>query len=74
VKQVNAGVRFKSVENRGSTIVVEGTSVSSAALSDIISSIQSTGYFSKVEIKETYQENSKNQAFKFQLTCEVAGG
>ena len=73
VKQVNAEVRFKRVNNQGSTIVIEGTSLSGAALSDIISNLKSTGYFSGIEIKETYQDDSNNEthAFKFQLTCEV---
>lgn len=73
VKQVKAGVRFKSVKNQGSTIVIEGTSLSTAALFDMISSLQSTGYFSDIEINETYPQdsNNKTQAFKFQLTCEV---
>jgi hypothetical protein len=73
-KQVNTGVWLRSVTNQGPVVAIEGTAMSPAAVADMISNLQDTGYFSNIEIKETYQDDSKNktQLFKFQLTCEIA--
>ena len=74
-----AGVRdtrevwLKSVRDRGTDVLIEGTSVSPAAVNEMISNLESTGYFSDIEIQETYRDDNKNkkQAFDFQLTCWV---
>jgi Tfp pilus assembly protein PilN len=73
-QQVNTGVWLRSVNNQGQVVAIEGTATSPAAVADVISNLQDTGYFSNIEIKETYQDDSKNktQVFKFQLTCEIA--
>lgn len=64
---------LKSIRDRGTDVVIEGMAVSSTAVDEMISNLRSTGYFSNIEIVETYQDDSKNKAraFKFQLTCQV---
>jgi Tfp pilus assembly protein PilN len=64
---------LKSVTNQGQSIVIDGMAITPDAVGEIISDLRSTGYFSNIEIKETYQDDSQNKAhaFTFQLTCEV---
>jgi Tfp pilus assembly protein PilN len=66
-------VWLKSVSDQGESIAIEGMATTPSAVAKMISDLQSTGYFTNIEIKETYQDNSKNKAhaFKFQITCEV---
>jgi Tfp pilus assembly protein PilN len=66
------GVWLKSIRNQGETLAIEGMATSTNAMAQIISDLRSTGYFKDIEIKETYQDDSKNKthAFRFQLTCE----
>jgi hypothetical protein len=66
-------VWLTSIKDRGASITIEGMAISADAVTEMISNLQSTGYFTNIEIKETYQDDTKNkmQAFKFQLTCEV---
>jgi len=48
--------------------------LSNDAVASLISNLQKTGYFSNIEIKETYQDDTfkEMQAFNFTLTCEKA--
>lgn len=74
-KSANAttAIWLQNIRDLGTNVAIEGMSVSPAAVAELISNLQSTGYFSDIEIRETYQDDRKNKtdAFKFQLTCEV---
>jgi hypothetical protein len=65
-------VWLKSIKDQGESIAIEGMAITPNAVSEIISNLKSTGCFRNIEIKETYQDDSKNKthAFEFQLTCE----
>lgn len=69
------GLALKTVRSRGGNIAIEGTAVSPDAVAEMISNLQSTGYFSNIEITESYQDDSTNKTktFKFEVTCEVDG-
>ena len=66
-------VWLKSVKDQGESIAIEGMATTPNAVAKMISDLQSTGLFTNIEIKETYQDDSSNtaRAFRFQLTCEV---
>jgi len=68
-----SAVWLKSVKDQGESIAIEGIAATPAAVAKMISDLRNTGYFTNIEIKETYQDDSKNAAhtFKFRLTCEV---
>ena len=48
------------------------TALSTNAVANLIANLQKTGFFSNVEIKETFQDDQIKdmQAFQFTLTCE----
>lgn len=62
------------VKDQGSSIDIEGRALSENAVANLITNLQKTGYFTTVEMKESYQdEQVKNmQAFIFTITCQKA--
>ncbi len=65
-------VWLSRVNDEGAVINIEGTALSVHAVANLITSLEKTGYFKSVEIRESYQDDSvKNmQAFIFTLACE----
>ncbi len=65
-------VWLSKMDDTGATVSLEGTALSTDAVASLISNLQKTGFFSNVEIKETYQDDQIKdmQAFQFTLTCE----
>ncbi|HZQ17772.1 MAG TPA: PilN domain-containing protein [Terriglobales bacterium] len=66
-------VWLNSMKTQGANISIEGMALSADAVANLIANLQKTGYFSNIEIKETYQDESVRdmQAFQFELTCEI---
>src|SRR5712664_3342539 len=58
---------------KGSTLSMEGTSASVNAVANFITALKRSGYFQKVEIKETKQDekNTAVQSFTFQISAEI---
>ncbi len=67
-------VWLNSMQDQGASVAIDGTALSSDAVANLISNLQKTGYFSNIEIKESYQDESIKdmQAFQFTLTCSKA--
>ena len=65
-------VWLNSMKDEGAHIAIQGMALSNDAVANLIANLQKTGYFSTIEIKETYQDDSVKdmQAFQFTLTCE----
>ncbi|HZZ16584.1 MAG TPA: PilN domain-containing protein [Candidatus Sulfotelmatobacter sp.] len=65
-------VWLRKMDDTGPSVSLEGTALSADAVASLIANLQKTGFFSSVEIKETYQDESIKdmQAFQFMLTCE----
>jgi Tfp pilus assembly protein PilN len=61
-----------SVERKGNSLIIDGTAASLAALANYITQLKRSGYFEKVEIKETKQddENLSVQTFWFTLLAD----
>jgi Tfp pilus assembly protein PilN len=68
-------VWLSSMKDQGKSVDIEGMALSTDAVANLITNLQNTGYFSNVEIKETYQDPGIKdmQAFQFTLTCQKAG-
>jgi Tfp pilus assembly protein PilN len=64
-------VWLNKVDDTGTTLRLEGTALSTDAVANLIANLQKTGYFSTVEIDETYQDDTIKdmQAFQFSLNC-----
>jgi len=64
-------VWLTKMDDSGPQVSLEGTALSTDAVANLIANLQKTGYFSTVEIKETYQDEAIKdmQAFQFTLTC-----
>jgi Tfp pilus assembly protein PilN len=64
-------VWLSKMDDTGASVNLEGTALSTDAVANLIANLQKTGYFSSVEIKETYQDDQIKdmQAFQFSLTC-----
>jgi len=58
---------------KGNTLAMEGSSASINSVANFITSLKRSGYFSKVEIKETKQDdkNLAVQTFQFQISAEI---
>ena len=58
---------------KGNTLAIEGSSASINSVANFITSLKRSGYFSKVEIKETKQDekNLAVQTFVFQISAEI---
>jgi type IV pilus assembly protein PilN len=63
-----------SLAKKGDTLSIEGASASVNAVANFITALKRSGYFSKVEIKETKQDekNTSVQTYLFQITAEIA--
>jgi len=58
---------------KGNTLSLEGSSASINAVANFITALKRSGYFQKVEIKETKQDekNAAVQSFVFQISAEI---
>ena len=58
---------------KGSVLSMEGSSASVNAVANFITALKRSGYFQKVEIKETKQDdkNTALQTFLFQISAEI---
>ncbi len=58
---------------KGNTLAMEGSSASVNSVANFITSLKRSGYFQKVEIKETKQDdkNLAVQTFLFQISAEI---
>jgi Tfp pilus assembly protein PilN len=58
---------------KGNTLQMEGSSASINAVANFITALKRSGYFQKVEIQETKQDdkNTAVQSFTFQITAEI---
>ncbi len=67
-------VWLNSMKDQGASVDIDGMALSTDAVASLISNLQKTGYFSNIEIKETYQDDTykEMQAFNFTLTCAKA--
>ncbi len=63
-----------TMTRKGSTLSIEGSSASVNAVANFITALKRSGYFQKVEIKETKQDdkNTAVQTFNFQLSAEIS--
>jgi Tfp pilus assembly protein PilN len=58
---------------KGNVLSLEGTSASVNAVANFITALKRSGYFQKVEIKETKQdEKTAVQSFLFQISAEIS--
>jgi Tfp pilus assembly protein PilN len=64
-------VWLRKLDDTGASVNVEGTALSTDAVANLIGNLQKTGFFSSVEMKETYQDETVKdmQAFQFTLSC-----
>jgi len=62
-----------TMTRKGTTLSIEGSSASVNAVANFITALKRSGYFQKVEIKETKQDdkNTSVQTFNFQLSAEI---
>ena len=65
-------VWLSKIDDTGASVSLEGTALSTDAVANLSANLQKTGFFSNVEIKETFQDDQIKdmQAFQFTLTCE----
>jgi type IV pilus assembly protein PilN len=63
-----------SMVRKGNNLAVEGQSASINAVANFITALKRSGYFQKVEIKESRQDdkNSAVQTFNFQISAEIS--
>jgi Tfp pilus assembly protein PilN len=64
-------VWLRKLDDTGASLSVEGTALSTDAVANLIGNLQKTGFFSSVEMKETFQDDTIKdmQAFQFTLNC-----
>jgi Tfp pilus assembly protein PilN len=62
-----------SMVRKGSTLSMEGSSASINAVANFITALKRSGYFQKVEIKESKQDdrNTAVQTFLFQISADI---
>jgi type IV pilus assembly protein PilN len=62
-----------TMTRKGTNLSIEGSSASVNAVANFITALKRSGYFQKVEIKETKQDNTNSgvQTFNFQLSAEI---
>lgn len=65
-------VWLNTMQDKGASIDIEGTALSSNAVANLIRNLQKTGYFKSVEMTDTSQDPAAKdlQQFIFKLTCE----
>jgi len=58
---------------KGNNLSMEGASASMNSVANFITALKRSGYFQKVEIKETKQDDKASgiQTFVFQMTAEI---
>jgi Tfp pilus assembly protein PilN len=63
-----------TLTRKGSSLNMEGSSASINAVANFITAMKRSGYFQKVEIKESKQDdrNTAVQTFNFQISAEIA--
>jgi len=63
-----------SMTKKGSTLTLEGASASINSVANFITALKRSGYFQKIEIKESKQDdkNSAVQTFVFSINAEIA--
>jgi type IV pilus assembly protein PilN len=63
-----------TMTRKGNALAIEGSSASINSVANFITALKRSGYFQKVEIKETKQDdkNTGIQTFLFQLNAEVS--
>lgn len=63
-----------SMVKKGSSLSLEGSSASVNAVANFITALKRSGYFQKVEIKESKQDekNKDLQTFTFQISAEIS--
>jgi len=63
-----------TLTRKGSSLSMEGSSASINAVANFITAMKRSGYFQKVEIKESKQDdkNPAVQTFTFQISAEIA--
>jgi type IV pilus assembly protein PilN len=63
-----------TMTRKGNTLAIEGSSGSINSVANFITALKRSGYFQKVEIKETKQDdkNTGIQTFLFQLSAEIS--
>ena len=58
---------------KGNNLTLTGSSASINSVANFITSMKRSGYFQKVEIDETKQEDNKNvETFSFKMTAEIS--
>jgi Tfp pilus assembly protein PilN len=64
---------LNTMTRKGSTLSLEGSSASINAVANFITALKRSGYFQKVEIKESKQDdkNPAVQTFLFQISAEI---
>jgi len=64
-------VWLSKMDDTGPNVNLEGTALSADAVANLIANLQKTGFFSSVDIKETFQDDTIKdmQAFQFTLSC-----
>jgi Tfp pilus assembly protein PilN len=64
---------LSEMTRKGNTLAIEGSSASINAVANFITALKRSGYFSKVEIKESKQDekNLGVQTFLFQISAEI---
>jgi Tfp pilus assembly protein PilN len=62
------------MSRKGNTLSMEGSSASINAVANFITALKRSGYFQKVEIKESKQDekNMAVQTFVFQISAEIS--
>lgn len=62
-----------TMTRKGNQLSIEGSSASVNAVANFITALKRSGYFQKVEIKETRQDdkNTSVETFNFQLSAEI---
>src|SRR6266436_5741221 len=61
-----------TMTRKGTTLSIEGASASVNAVANFITALKRSGYFQKVEIKETKQDDKKGvETFTFTLNAEI---
>src|SRR5713101_685167 len=62
-----------TMTRKGNNLTMEGASASVNAVANFITALKRSGYFQKVEIKETKQDDKSRgiQTFLFQMTAEI---
>lgn len=63
-----------SMVRKGNNLAIEGSSASINGVANFVTALKRSGYFQKVEIRESKQDekNTAVQTFNFQLTAEIS--